>query len=664
MKKRFILPLLILFPLVSCGNDSTSSISNQIKPNGDLQTVLLKLKQENNFTVGFQGIGYEGGIDARNFYFTPYSFQQGDSTSAIGIAQGDGVIYRYSINDDSSITPSTPIVNSYTGIRYDNIYSYINGVSNLDIENLPTTKDDEGYYHYNFGENKNNDDVIMSVFLRQSLGGENPESLKIKVVGDSLIFDSVLLTYGASSSNPLQLKVVSNVYDIGTTSNSEIKSYIDNGNTCKNPLDLKFYKVFNKYLGSNNNYTIDLDSTTLTLPSYRTKFTEYRTSNAILDKTSNATSGALLSQGALHYYSLDSNNKVKITSTPLEDESTFYSELFGEYRMSFESFDYSIISGYIDDNESDTYYITNSQFVSYFATLCQINIGDTFYTDSVKIKIDDYNTYKFTAYFDMYNKSTGARYGEFSVKFYDVNNTKIDAVDDYLSLGDDPYSQSREDLKTVLDSFSSNNYSLDFLSDGIGLVKAYYTSNYYFTQAYGTPTYNEGFFKYNDKIYSFSLEYDVTTDSTNSKAIYTYKGINVSTQIDYASQYGMTLPGVGSFYSDEYSMNYLSKFSSNLYNVDNYNIGKDVGLTYWKSTDVTLSQDIISYVFPSISSYIPVGFGLKVKNRDNDQKLSFIFATMSTDGTTQQYSTLTYYDINKTSNSIVENAINEYINQL
>ena len=665
MKKKFILPLLVLLPLVSCGNNSTSisEVDSTITPIGDLQRICLKIKNENNFTIGFQKFGYEGDIETRNFYFTDYSFQQGDSTYASGVAQGEGVIYRYTINDDDSIQASTPIVNSYTGIRYNDIYSYINGVSGFDINKLPTQVDSDGYYHYTFNENSANDDVIMSVFLRQTLGGEKPESLKIKVVGDSLIFDSVILTYGASSSNPLQLKVVSNVYDIGSTTNSQIKSYIDSGKTCKNPLDLKFYKVFNKYLGSNDNYTIELDSTSLSLADYRTKFTEYRTSQAILDKTSTSNSGTLLSQGALHYYTLDSNQKVNITSTPLADESTFYTNLFGEYRMSFSSFDYSIISGYIDDNQLNTYYITDSQFVSYFATLCQINIGDTFYTDSVKIVIDDYDSNKFSAYFDMYNKSTGSRYGEFSVKFYDVNTTKIDSVDDYLSLGDEPSSQSKDDLKEVLDSFKSNNYSLDFLSDGVGLVKAYYTSNYYFAQGYGTPTYNEGYLKYNDHIYSFTLEYDVTTDASNSRAYYTYKGINVSTQIDYASQYGMSLPGVGSFYSDEYSMNYISKFSEDLYKVDNYNIGKDVGLSYWKSSDVKLSQDIISYVFPSTSAYIPVGFGLKAKNKENDQKLSFIFATMSTDGSQQQYSTLTYYDINKTSSSVVENAINDWISK-
>ncbi len=664
MRKKIILCLLALLPLAAgCSSTSSESSEKEIVPEGDLQKVCYKILNENNFTVGFKAIGYEGGIETKNFYFTDYSFQQGDSTSAMGIAQGDGVIYRYTINDNDSITASTPIVDTYTGIRYDNIYSYVNGVSSFDIANLPTEKDEEGYYQYTFGENDANDSVILSVFLRQTLGGEYPESLKIKVVGDSLIFDSVILTYGASTANPMQLKVVSSVYDIGSTVNSQIKDYIDAGYTCKDPLDLKFFKVFNKYLGSNDNYTIDVDSTTLSVPSYRTKFTEYRTPEAVLDKTSTANSGALISQGAMHYYKVDSNNKVIITSTPFEDESTFYTELFGEYRMSFSSFDYSFVSGYVDDNDEDTYYLTNSQFVSYFATLCQINIGDTFYTDSVKIKIDDYDTYAFTAYFDMYNKSSGARFGEFSVKFYDVNNTKIEAVDDYLSLGDEPSTQTKDDLQAVLNSFKSNNYSLDFLADGVGLVKAYYTKDYYFVQSYGTPTYNEGYFKDGDKIYYFTLEYDVTTDESNSKAYYTYKGINVSTQIDYASQYGMTLPGVGSYYSDEYSMNYISEFSSSLYDASNYNIGKDVGLNYWKSSDVQLSQDIIAYVFPSTSSYIPVGFGLKAKNKENDQKLSFIFATMSKDGSQQQYSTLTYYDINNTSNSEVENAINSYINK-
>lgn len=662
MKKKILLPLVSLLALVSCNQDTSSSISSEvIKPIGELQTVFAKLVENNNFSLAFRQIGYEGEITDMNFYFTSYSFQQGDSTSAKGIAQGDDLIYRYTINADDSITSSTPIVNTYTGVRYSDVYSYINSVKSLDISKLPTTTDSDGYYIYDFNsQDKETNDIIESVFLRLSTGGEHPESLKIKVVGDSLIFESVLLTYNASGENPLQLKVESRVFDINQTENSQIKSYIDSGKTAKNPIDLKFFSVFNKYLGGDDNYTIDIDSTSLNIASYRTKFTEYRTQEAILDKTATSNSGVLVSQGALHSYVIN-NNKVEIQSTPLEDENTFYTSLFGEYRMSFSSFDYSLISGYVDDNNENTYYLTDTQFISYFATLCQINISDSFYTDSVKIEITDFEKYEFTASFDMYNKTYGNRYGSFSVKFHDVNNTKIEAVDNYLSLGSDPYLQTNNDLKTVLDAFKNDNYSIDVLIDSVGLAKVYYTSSYYFIQAYGNPSYNEGYFKDGDKVYSFTLEYDVSVDESNSKAIYTYKGFNPSTTIDYKSQYGMELPGAGSYYSDEYSLNYLSKVSDKLYEYNNYGASKDLNLSYWKSTDNQFSIDMIKYVNPSVNSYIPTGFGLVCDSSSEDMKLSFIFMTMSNDGISQGYSTLTYYDINKTSNKLIEDAIESYI---
>ncbi len=663
MKKKILLPLISLVCLVSCNQNTSSSIdSNATKPTpvGELQTVFSKLVENNNFTLAFRQIGYEGEITDMNFYFTNYSFQQGDSTSAKGIAQGDGLIYRYTINDDDSITSSTPIVNTYTGVRYESVYSYINSVKDLDISKLPTEVDSSGYYNYDFStQDKATNDIIESVFLRLSTGGEHPESLKIKVIGDSLVFESVLLTYNASGENPLQLKVESRVFDIDQTENSQIKSYIDSGKTAKNPIDLKFFSVFNKYLGGDDNYTIDVDSTSLNVASYRTKFSEYRTSEAILDTTSTSNSGVLVSQGALHSYVIN-NGKVEIKSTPLEDENTFYTSLFGEYRMSFSSFDYSLISGYVDDNNSNTYYLTDSQFVSYFATLCQININDSFYTDSVKIEITDFEKYEFIASFDMYNKTYGNRYGSFSVKFHDVNNTKIEAVDKYLSLGDDPTTQTNQDLKTVLDEFNKDNYSIDVLIDGVGMAKAYYTSSYYFIQAYGSPTYNEGYFKSGDKIYSFTLEYDIVENSSSSSVTYNFKNFNVSTQIDYASQYKMSLPGAGSYYSDEYSMNYLSRVSDSLYDYNNYQVSKDMNLSYWKSSDAQFSIDMIKYIIPSVSSYIPVGFGLLANANKDDMKLSFIFMTMSNDGTQQGYSTLTYYDIGKTSSSLVEQEIAKF----
>lgn len=130
---------------------------------------------------------------------------------------------------------------------------------------------------------------------------------------------------------------------------------------------------------------------------------------------------------------------MSIIGTPIADsDGNFYKSIYGDYRTSFSSFDFSLLSGYVKNNEEKIYYLTDSQFVYYFAHLCQINVQDDFSVDGVTIQITDEDKAEFTATFDLYSKNTGTRYGKFKAKFFDVNNTSIPEVTDYLSEGDEP----------------------------------------------------------------------------------------------------------------------------------------------------------------------------------------------------------------------------------
>ena len=113
--------------------------------------------------------------------------------------------------------------------------------------------------------------------------------------------------------------------------------------------------MFNKYLNCNDNYTISLDGTGMTNLSsaYKLDYTEKRTQDGILDVfSSGERSGAMMDQGSLNYFKLDSKDKLSIIGTPIADsDGNFYESIYGDYRTSFSSFDFSLLSGYVKNNE-------------------------------------------------------------------------------------------------------------------------------------------------------------------------------------------------------------------------------------------------------------------------------------------------------------------------
>ena len=310
--------------------------------------------------------------------------------------------------------------------------------------------------------------------------------------------------------------------------------------------------------------------------------------------------------------------------------------------------------------------MTDSQFVYYFAHLCQINVQDDFSVDGVTIQITDEDKAEFIATFDLYSKNTGTRYGKFKAKFFDVNNTSIPEVTDYLSEGDEPSTQTKDDLKTVLNAFKGNNYSYDTLVNSKGMAKVFYNPSYYFLQVYGDPNTNEGYLKDGDHIYSFGVQYETDTsgqiiyDSNNDMIVKKFVVNNKGT--DYADDiHNMKLPGIGKVYSDENSLNYMSEFSIDLYDTDKYDIGTYGGITYWNLNDYTLSQKLFDYVYSGTKSLLPLGVGVKVSNKADSKKLSLILASTMSDGSQSGYAALTYYDIGTTSNPIIEKQIENYL---
>jgi len=641
LKNMLVLPL-ILMSLASCNNQVDSS--SQVELKTDLQKIFYKLKS-NNFTYNLEKYhNYEFTTTYSSYYYTSYSFQMEEDNTKRGVAQKEDYIFEYTYSDNT-ITPSTPKVNTSTGVRYSSIYEFTTSFENIDLESLPDTLDESGYYNYTFGENTNNDKLIMPILFRLDAASIPPKSLKMKVIGNNLEIQ------GESGSSTYQFKGY--ISDIDSTENTLIKNYLDEGKDALFPIDKRFFKFINPYFFSHN-YTIDMDATKFKSNGTFSQFkmTEYSTDNAIYDELKYNTyskTGYFYYLGAVHQFSYE-NNEFNITSTPQADsDGNFYDSIYdGDYpclSYTLTDLSFSNISGYISPNDEDTYVITDSQFCYYLGSTVLLSQSDECYYKQVEIKIVNDDTHEFMATFKPYNKSTGEEYGEYSARFYNLNNTKIDIVDKYTYLGDEP-SEDKTTLKEALDLFKTNNYSMDILSS-VGLTKVYFSENYMYQEAYGNSSNNAGFMKIKDSIYEFSV-------SNNQ--------VNIDSSTDYATK-GMELPGVGSYFQADDDASYFSCFNKDdMYNLDNYTIANVSGLNIYKNTASNFSAKFNSYLYgSSYTNYVlPNGTGFVASKDGDNYHLSLINGILSTDGTQQGYVSFTFYDLEKTSYSIID----EYINSL
>ena len=627
MKKKFSLLLItstLMGSLFACSQNKSDNI-----PDNELTRIFRKIK-ENNFTVYNQErkMNNDGQWRNQTFRYTNYALEQ---EGGVGIAQGKDEVFRYNIVN-GEVVSSLPLYDNISGVRYDTIFEYTYGMQDVDLSALPTEKDEEGWYTYDIGASKANDFAILPVFLRfNPLSPVPPESLKMRVVGDNLELDAVLLDYKWEDQPDAKDIAHITVHSIGTTENPEVKKYLDDGRSAKKPLDMRFYKVFNSYLSSYN-FTIQTDASKVS--SIDGNFTIKYTEDAEAIQTDSSYYGWVYANTYVSQFQKESD-KLKIITTPKLDESSYYSYLYGEkIEYSFPDILYSNLIGYIDEEHDNSYIITDSQFITIFGYICNVYVQTSQYASSVRIEILDDKAKSFKAYFDFVDQESYKELGTYVVTFSDVNNTVIPEVDRYLARGEKPSTQKKEDFIKVMNEFKKGNYSID-----MGIGKYYFTNNYRYFESYSSDYHDYGIIKEGEHVYEFEI-------------------VDGKVQVDKKTDYGNTkFPSTGTFFLAEDDFGYMSTFKEDkLYDFDKYYVASSCGEEYWKNDE--LSMDLYNYILgsPSLSVILPKGTGIMVQDGEDpyDRRVTFVTTFASVDETQEGSISYTFYDIGSTSVPLVE----------
>lgn len=656
MRKYFLtlLSLLMVLPIASCDNNIDSSSDNFV-PSNELQEAFYQLK-DNNFTLDYEdSYANNGGvIRKQKVSYTSYSIERSGDLGFYGIAQGDGLIFNYDIVDNEVIS-SAPITNS-SGIRYKNIYDYRSSFGDFDFSFLKDNKDNQGYYSYKFGENLTNDTIFADSLLFKTYTSSLDGTIaKISLQPGIINIDVTLLVYDFEKD--IKDTVSLKIRNIGITKNDQILNYLEDGKSAKTPLDQRFYHFIAPYLSSYN-YTSYLDAskyldvTTMRYSTY--KLNQYFTNNAVLyeDLYNHTYNGSILTQGVVVSYRLDSldDTSITITSTPYaSSDFDFYSAIYGGVvPYSFADIQFYDFVGYIDETNQNLYYLTNDYLIYMLSSLCffEGNSTDRIIT-SCSLEILDEAQRRFKLSFYSYNGELDLDTGVFEAEFYDLNKTSIKACDKYLSIGDDPKTQSKDQLESILNKFNSNNYSLDLVASNIGLGKYFYTENYIYYEAYGSPNNNYGYVKEGDSIYVFNGIY-------NDNNVLT--GVDINYDSDYALN-GMQLPGVGSYFGALDDLGYISRLSDAIYDIDSYQINEMIGQTYWKNNSQGFSQLALDYIGYS-TYYYPLGSGFVFTDSQDDSRLTFLVGCLAKDNSNQGIVSFTFYDVGTTSYPSLEKYLN------
>lgn len=646
--KRLLFTFALVFLLSSCGGEEPSSSPSYESTS---LTNFFKRLQDNNFTYTVSFVDEALGTSSSgSFRYTPYSFETSGYPGEEGIAQGDGYIFRYSLKT-GSVVASTPTLASSSGLRYASIYDFTPSFENLDLSTLPSETDEEGYYEYVFGEDESNDALFVPVLARRDASGLAPKSLKLRPVGETLEVQGVIRS-DSDGSNALRFEGY--VTDVGTTENTLIKEYLDSGKTALEPIDKRFLSFMNPFFHSHN-YTIDFDATGLRENGEALTFqmTEYDDETAAYFvphyEGGGTPTGYFEYLGAVHKFNVIDEKLVINQTVTADSEGNFYETVFGAsglFSTGLDELSFSNLVGYIDPDDGNSYIITDDQFVYYLGDMCYISRENARYYDYVTITIIDEEKHEFEASFDCYNYSTKEDLGVYKAHFYDVGATSIPYVDEYVSIGEEPGKEAVT-LEKALSSFKGHNYSLDIMSSA-GLEKIYYTNKYVYQEIYGNESNNTGFLKSGDAIYAFSIADD---------------SLSVNTSIDYASQYGMSLPGLGSYFQSEDDAGYFSCFrEDDTYDSSKYEIVSSGGVSFYKNTASGYGKDALDYLYanPSEDVILPGGAGFRVGGTEDDVRLTFIISYIASDGSAASYYPLTFYDIGNTSVGLIE----EYLTAL
>ena len=225
---KLLLIVPITLSLFSCGAGSQNSenVNSQYAPETELEEVFESLK-ENNFTMSYEDslVNLDNMIRRATYSYTKNSVQAEGYHGFFAYAEDEknDVVFKYNIVD-GEIVAGAPLVSSYDGLRYESLYDFTYGFEDFDISYLPKTKDEEGYYHYEFNRNEYNDILIKSIFNRVSGNSIDPVSLKMKVVKNILTVETVLIDNYLDPT--LKDTIVVTIYNIGKTTNPEIEKYL------------------------------------------------------------------------------------------------------------------------------------------------------------------------------------------------------------------------------------------------------------------------------------------------------------------------------------------------------------------------------------------------------------------------------------------------------
>ncbi len=639
MKKKFglfVIAFSLMVPLFSCSSET----ENSNVPDNELTRIFEKLKS-NNFSVEHQErrMSNDSKWQSKTFLYTEYAVEQHDGAHYTGVAQGDEEIFRYDIVDDE-IVVGLPLLNSSNGVRYDSVFQYTYGLQDIDLSALPTKKDAEGWYIYEFEKSKVNDNAILPVFLRYSPQSPIlPESLRMRVVGENLELDCVLLDNKWEDQPDAKDIAFTTVYDIGKTENPEIKAYLDSGKTSKKPLDMRFYKMINPYLSSHN-FTVSTDTSAFSNSDvdYKIKYTE----DAQTIETDSTYYGFVYANRYISQFNKE-DDKLKIITTPRLDESSYYTYLYGEkIEYSFTDILFDNLIGYIDEEHENSYILTDSQFIYVLGYICNVYISSSQYASSVRIEILNDNTKTFKVYFDFVNMDTHRNLGTYVATLSDLNNTKIPEVDRYLAKGKMPSTQEKEEFINVMNKFKAGNYSLD-----LGIGKYYFTENYRYFESFTSEYSDYGLIKLGNSVY----EFDVRDGE-----------VQVDTKTDYAS---LNFPSTGSYLFADDDFGYLSTFHpEQLYDFDKYYVSSSCGEEYWKND--ALSTALYNYLMatPPINVILPQGTGIMVQDGKDpyDTRVTFIATYSSVDETQVGSTSFTFYDIGSTSKPLLEEYLRTQVN--
>lgn len=617
-------------------------------PVGTLQQVFANL-QKGNFTVEYSmDYASASAPSTQSAKYTEYAIETDGRYGFNSVAQGDHLIFPYR-RENGQVVSLAPVIDSYTGLRYETIADYRTTFRDLDLSALPTEANEEGYYEYTFGVNEGNDAIINSLCMLYTSGTLNPTSIRFKVIGNSLISEGVGLVYGEG----VQDTVNANFMQIGTTEIVDVKAFLDNGGQAKDYVSDRFVAFLLPYFLSQR-FAIDVDLNRVSAASILTK--EYHKVFTPESEYSYADdfdlgSGYLEYMGVVSGFSVDENGQVEFTNLAQADTSgTPMTDLWNEeIGQSFLTLNPANLIGYESMENGDTsYHLEDTQLISAIANLANVGYSDSFYVDEIILTVDDWEKGEFTAEFPYYNLSTHQDLGSAYLHFHSLDTAINQPVADLLLESDDPSTQTKEQLQKALDLFGTDKYRQYAVGDYSFVEYAYQPDYTFYRFATSSETTGEGYLNDRDGLLkSFTLS---------------------EGKIAMANQVGGILPGTGPTYGSDTDMAYFSRPTiyvngqidaaqsaaarSALLNADNYALYRQYGSTTWSIEEDKVLEWANAYFSPIISAYgfrginrLGFTFHLAEENEPSDlNKITFYLYTYDTAGNIY-FSTFPYFDL-------------------